>query len=161
MRRSVWPAQIHERQRHRAPRNYRKNNELLSRHTNDNSDKASKPHSGLTYQYFRMTIDEAGRSQRRQAAGLAAEVIGFLKAYKKSVVWAYSSPLALDAYAKLSGQSSDAAKYIFQEFTSKEGAQIDQIKDEDRGLAKALAAKRLPRALTHKDIEGVYDLVLK
>jgi len=108
-----------------------------------------------------MTIDEAGRSQRRQAAGLAAEVIGFLKAYKKSVVWTYSSPLALDAYAKLSGQSLDAAKYIFQEFTSKEGAQIDQIKGEDRVLAKAVAAKRLPRALTHKDIEGVYDLVLK
>ena len=29
-------------------------------------------------------------------------VIGFLKAYKKSVDWAFSSQLALDAYAKLS-----------------------------------------------------------
>jgi len=88
-------------------------------------------------------------------------VIGFLKAYKKSVDWAYSSQLALDAYAKLSGQSSDAAKYIFKEFTSREGAQIDQIKGEDRVLAEAIAAKLIPHALTHKDIEGVYDLVLK
>src|ERR1051325_6794550 len=88
-------------------------------------------------------------------------VIGFLKAYKKSVNWAYSSPLAPDAYAKLSDQSSDAAKYVFQEFTSREGAQIDQIKGEDRVLADALTAKRIPRALTHEDIEGVYDFVAK
>jgi NitT/TauT family transport system substrate-binding protein len=94
-------------------------------------------------------------------ASRRAAVIGFLKAYKKSVDWAYSSPLAIDAYAKLSGQSSDAAKYIFQEFTSKEGALIDQIKGEDRVLAEASAAKRIPHALTHEDIEGVYDFVLK
>jgi NitT/TauT family transport system substrate-binding protein len=88
-------------------------------------------------------------------------VVGFLKAYKKSVDWAYSSPLAIDAYAKLSNQSLDAAKYIFQEFTSREGTQTDQIKGEDRVLAEALEAKRIPHALTHEDIEGVYDFVAK
>jgi NitT/TauT family transport system substrate-binding protein len=87
--------------------------------------------------------------------------IRFLKAYRKSVDWAYSSPLALDAYARLSGQSSDAAKYVFQEFTSREGAQIDQIQGEDRVLAEALAAQRIPRALTHEDIAGVYDFVAR
>jgi NitT/TauT family transport system substrate-binding protein len=94
-------------------------------------------------------------------ASRRAAVIGFLKAYKKSVDWAYSSPLALDAYARLSGQSSDAAKYVFQELTSREGAQIDQIKGEDRVLAEALAAKRIPHALTHEDIEGLYDFVAR
>jgi len=94
-------------------------------------------------------------------AGHRAAVIGFLKAYGKSVDWAYSSPLAVDAYARLSGQSSDAARYIFKEFTSREGAQIDQIKGEDRVLAQALAAKRIPRALTHADIAGVYDFVAR
>jgi NitT/TauT family transport system substrate-binding protein len=88
-------------------------------------------------------------------------VIAFLKAYKKSVAWAYSSQRALDVYAKLSSQSSDAAKYIFKEFTSWEGAQIDQIKGQDRVLAEALAAKRIPHALTHEDIEGAYDFVAK
>ena len=90
-----------------------------------------------------------------------AAVIGFINAYKRSVGWAYSSQLALDAYAKLSGQSSDAAKYIFKEFTSREAAQIDQIKGEDRVLAQALAAKRISHALTHEDIAGVYDFVAK
>ena len=70
-------------------------------------------------------------------------MIGFLKAYKKSVVWAYSSQLALDAYAKLSGQSSDAAKYIFKEFTSGEGARSIRS-GEDRVLAEALAANAYP-----------------
>ena len=28
-------------------------------------------------------------------------------------------------------------------------------------LAEALAAKRIPHALTHEDIEGVYDFVAK
>jgi hypothetical protein len=42
-----------------------------------------------------------------------------------------------------------------------EGAQIDQIKGEDRVLAQALAAQRMPHALTHEDIEGVYDFVAK
>jgi NitT/TauT family transport system substrate-binding protein len=88
-------------------------------------------------------------------------VLGFLKAYEKSVAWAYSSPLAVDAYAKLSGQSLEAAEYIFQEFASREGAQIDQIKGEDRVLAEALAANRIPQALTHEDVEGLYDFVAR
>jgi NitT/TauT family transport system substrate-binding protein len=88
-------------------------------------------------------------------------VLGFLKAYKKSVDWAYSSPLALDAYAKLSGQPLEAAEYVFQEFTSREGAQIDQIMGEDHVLAEALETKRIPHALTHEEIEGVYDFVAK
>jgi NitT/TauT family transport system substrate-binding protein len=88
-------------------------------------------------------------------------VSGFLKAYKKSVDWAYSSPLAPDAYARLSDQSSDAAKYVVQELTSREAAQIDQIKGEDRVLTEALTAKRIPRALKHEDIEGLYDFVAK
>jgi NitT/TauT family transport system substrate-binding protein len=94
-------------------------------------------------------------------AGHRSAVIGFLKAYKKSVDWAYSSQLALSAYAKLSDQSLDAAKYIFKEFTSRKGAQIDEIKGEERVLANAFAANRIPTAMTHMDISGLYDLALK
>lgn len=88
-------------------------------------------------------------------------VIAFLRGYKRSVDWAYSSESALDGYAKLSAQPLDVAKYIFKEFASREAGQIDQIKGEDLVLAQAFAAKRIPIALTHKDISGVYDLVLK
>jgi NitT/TauT family transport system substrate-binding protein len=88
-------------------------------------------------------------------------VLGFLKAYKESVDWAYSGQPALEAYAKLSGQGLEFVEYTVKHFESKATAQLDEIKGEDRVLAEALATKRIPRALTHKDVKGVYDLVLK
>jgi NitT/TauT family transport system substrate-binding protein len=88
-------------------------------------------------------------------------VLGFLRAYKKSVDWAYSGQPPLEAYAKLSDQGLELVEYAVTQFASKTMAQLDEIKGEDRVLAEALAAKRIPRALTHKDVKGVYDLVLK
>ena len=87
--------------------------------------------------------------------------LGFLKAYKTSVDWAFSGPPAIAAYAELSDQNVETAKYIAKEFASKSAAQLDEIKGEDRVLAAALAAKRIPHALTHEDIEGIYDFVAK
>ncbi len=88
-------------------------------------------------------------------------VVGFMKAYKKSVDWAYSGDAALEAYAKLSNQPLEQVKYAVKEFQSKEQDQLDAIKGEDRVLDEALAAKRIPHAMTHDDIKGVYDFVLK
>jgi NitT/TauT family transport system substrate-binding protein len=89
-------------------------------------------------------------------------VLSFLKAYKKSIDWAFSGdPTAVAAYAKLSDQPLDVAKYIVKDFASKQTAQLDEIKGEDRVLAEALAAKLIPHQLTRKDIKGIYDLVLK
>ena len=104
----------------------------------------------------RVNVANANFLARRRSAA-----IRFLRAYKKSVAWAYSNPRAPGAYAKLSGQSLEAAKYIFREFTSKDGAQIDRIEGEDRMLAEALAARRIPHPLTHDDIERIYDFVAK
>jgi len=87
-------------------------------------------------------------------------VVGFMKAYKESVNWAYSDPKALEAYAKLSGQPLDLVKYAAAHFQNKAQNQLDAIKGEDRVLAEALAAKRIPHAMTHDDIKGVYDMVL-
>jgi NitT/TauT family transport system substrate-binding protein len=88
-------------------------------------------------------------------------VLGFLRAYKKSVDWAYSGEPALEAYAKLSDQPMEITKYIFTRFASKSTDQLDEIKGEDHVLAAALAAKRIPHAVSHDDIKGIYDLVLK
>jgi NitT/TauT family transport system substrate-binding protein len=88
-------------------------------------------------------------------------VVGFLKAYKQSVDWAYSGEPALEAYAKLSGQPIELVRYAVKEFQTKAEDQIDEIKGEDRVLAEALAAKRIPHAMTHDDIKGVYDFVLR
>lgn len=88
-------------------------------------------------------------------------VVGFMKAYRRSVDWAYSGEAALEAYAKLSDQPVEQVRYAVKEFQSKDQDQTDAIKGEDRVLDEALAAKRIPRAMTHDDIKGVYDFVLK
>jgi NitT/TauT family transport system substrate-binding protein len=90
-----------------------------------------------------------------------ASVLGFLKAYKKTIDWAYSSQAALEAYAKLADVSLEFAKYIVNGFATKEAAQLDEIKGENTALAQALAFKRIAAPLTHEDVNGVYDLVLK
>jgi NitT/TauT family transport system substrate-binding protein len=90
-----------------------------------------------------------------------SEVLGFLEAYKKSVEWAYSTPVALQAYAKLSDQSVEFAKYIVKEFASQASNQIDEIKGEGRILEEARTGWRLSRPLHQDEIKGAYDLVLK
>lgn len=90
-----------------------------------------------------------------------SSVLGFLKAYKKSIDWAYSSQAAIEAYAKLSDQSLEFAKYIVQNFASKATNQLDEIKGEDHLLAEALALGRIPTALSREEIRAAYDLVLK
>ena len=88
-------------------------------------------------------------------------VLGFLRAYKKSVDWAYSGQAAVEAYAKLSDQPLEFAKYIVQNFGSKTANQLDEIKGENLALTQAALLQLLPSAPTHNDVEGVYDLVLK
>lgn len=90
-----------------------------------------------------------------------AAVLGFLKAYRISLDWAYSSRAALEAYAKLSDQSLEFVKYIVTEFASKASNQLDEIKGEDRVLATMLASRRTPDALSHDDVRGAYDFVLE
>ena len=74
-------------------------------------------------------------------------VLGFLRAYRKSVDWAYSTPAALEAYAKLSDQSLEFVKYIVREFASRATNQLDEVKGEDRVLAEALEFKAFAQGL--------------
>jgi NitT/TauT family transport system substrate-binding protein len=94
-------------------------------------------------------------------AGHRGAVRRFLQAYRKSVDWAYSSPAAVAAYARLSDQSLEFAKYIVTEFASKAAAQLDDIKDEDRAVAEAVVSKRIPHAVSHDEMKSLYDFVLK
>jgi NitT/TauT family transport system substrate-binding protein len=94
-------------------------------------------------------------------AGHRSAALGFLRAYKKSIAWAFSGPPAVDAYAKLTDQRPEVAHYIVKEFTSPAASQVDEIKGEDAMLGEALAAKLISRPLTHEDIKKMYDLVLK
>jgi ABC-type nitrate/sulfonate/bicarbonate transport system substrate-binding protein len=90
-----------------------------------------------------------------------SNVLGFLKAYKKSIDWAYSDQAAVEAYAKLSDQPLEFAKYVVKEFASKAANQLDEIKGENLALTQAALLQLLPSAPAHNAVKGVYDLVLK
>jgi NitT/TauT family transport system substrate-binding protein len=87
--------------------------------------------------------------------------VGFMKAYKEAVEFAYSGDKGLEAYAKLSDQPIALVKYYVPKFQSKAADQLEAIKGEDRVLAEAFAAKRIPKPMTHADIKGLYDFVLQ
>jgi hypothetical protein len=84
-----------------------------------------------------------------------------MQAYRKSVDYAYSDPKALQAYAEIANIPLPVATRIAKEFFSPEFHQLDGIKGEQRVLDEALAAKRIPKAMTPDDIKGLYDFVLK
>jgi ABC-type nitrate/sulfonate/bicarbonate transport system substrate-binding protein len=90
-----------------------------------------------------------------------AAVLAFLKGYRASVDWAYSGQAPVEAYAKLSNQPFEFAKYIVREFASKATNQLGEIKGEDRVLGEAVASKHLPNTFRRQDLWGAYDLVLR
>lgn len=94
-------------------------------------------------------------------SGHRAATLAFLKGYKASVDWAYSGQAPVAAYARLSNQPLEFAKYIVQEFASKPSNQVDEIKDEDRALAEVIRTNQVPSTFHRNDLRGAYDLVLK
>ena len=87
-------------------------------------------------------------------------VMRFLRAYGKSVDWAYSGEEPMQAFAKWSDQPLPLVKEMVTKFQSKEQDQIAEIKGTQRVLDEALAAKRIPKAMTPADIKGAFDFVL-
>ena len=87
-------------------------------------------------------------------------VTRFMRAYEKSVDWAYSGEKPMEAYAKWSSQPLPVVKQMVTEFQSKEQDQVHEFKGVQRVLDEALAAKRIPKAMTPDDIKGAYDFVL-
>jgi NitT/TauT family transport system substrate-binding protein len=86
-------------------------------------------------------------------------VVRFMKAYRKSVDYAYSNPKALATYAEIANMPLPLATRIVKEFFSRETNQTDEIKGEQRVLDEALAAKRIPKAMTPDDIKGLFDFL--
>jgi NitT/TauT family transport system substrate-binding protein len=86
--------------------------------------------------------------------------VRFMQAYRKTIDFAYSDPKALTIYAEIANMPLPLATRIYKEFFSRETNQTDEIKGEQRVLDEAFAAKRIPKAMTHEDIKGLYDFVL-
>ena len=84
----------------------------------------------------------------------------FLRAYARSVEWAYSGAPAYQLFASMSGQTVPEVEYMVKTFQSPEQDQIMHIQGTQRVLDEALAAKRIPKALSPGDVKGAFDFLL-
>ncbi len=84
----------------------------------------------------------------------------FLRAYAKSVDWAYSGAPAFKLFSTMSNQSVEQVQYMVKTFQSPEQDQVLHIKGTQRVLDEALAAKRIPKAMTPDQVKGVFDFLL-
>ena len=76
-------------------------------------------------------------------------VVGFMKAYKKSVDWAYAGEPALAGLCQTVRPAARAGAVRGQGIpVARTQDQLDAIKGEDRVLDEALAAKRIPKPMT-------------
>jgi NitT/TauT family transport system substrate-binding protein len=88
-------------------------------------------------------------------------VVKFMRAYAKSIDWAYTDPKAVGIYAEMTKQPLALVTMQVKEFQSRESNQLKEIRGEQRVLDEAFEAKRLPKRMTHEDVKGVYDFVLQ
>jgi len=84
----------------------------------------------------------------------------FLRAYAKSVDWAYSGAPAYQQFATMSGESVADVEYMVKTFQSPEQDQVLHIQGTQRVLDEALAAKRIPKPMAPDDVKGVYDFLI-
>ena len=84
----------------------------------------------------------------------------FLRAYAKSVEWAYSGKPAYQLFASMSGQTVEQVEYMVKTFQSPEQDQVMHIQGTQRVLDEALAAKRIPKSMTPADVTGAFDFLL-
>jgi NitT/TauT family transport system substrate-binding protein len=85
----------------------------------------------------------------------------FLRAYAKSVDWAYSGGPAYKLFSTMSDQPVDQVEYMVKTFQSPEQDQIMHIKGTQRVLDEALAAKRIPKPMTPEDVKGAFDFLIQ
>jgi NitT/TauT family transport system substrate-binding protein len=84
----------------------------------------------------------------------------FLRAYAKSVDWAYSGAPAYQLFSTMSGKSVEQVEYMVKTFQSPEQDQVLHIQGTQRVLDEALAAKRIPKPMTPDDVKGAFDFLL-
>jgi NitT/TauT family transport system substrate-binding protein len=107
----------------------------------------------LNKQTVRLIIANAGELNRRHHA-----VVRFMRAYRETLDWLYTSPDAIEAYAAYSGVSKGAAKRALQEFLPREALDPDRLSAVDSVMADAVSFKYLPAPLTEGQLAELVQI---
>ena len=107
----------------------------------------------LRDQTIRVLIVNADTLKNRKDA-----VVRFMKAYRESVDWMYSSPDAIAMYAKKINRSEDLIKTAVQQFQPKPTMQTERMSDLDGSVKGAVQLKFLDKPMTKDELTELIQI---
>lgn len=90
-----------------------------------------------------------------------ADLTKFMKAYARTIDWAYSSPQAIEYFAEANHVSKEIAQKARDEFFPRQQMELSEVKGLDLVLQQAYEFKYIPRPMKPADIKGLFDIVYK
>jgi NitT/TauT family transport system substrate-binding protein len=114
--------------------------------------KASDPPE-LNKQTVRLIIANASELTQRHDT-----FVRFMRAYRETLDWLYTSPDAPKAYSAYSGMSESAAKRALQEFLPRAALDPDRISAIDAVMADAVTFKYLPAPLSKAQLDDLIQI---
>jgi NitT/TauT family transport system substrate-binding protein len=107
----------------------------------------------LNKQTVRLIIANATEfAQRRDT------FVRFMRAYRETLDWLYTSPDAVQAYSAFSGMSEGAAKRALEEFLPRAALDPDRLSAVDSVMADAVSFKYLPAPLTQAQLDELTQI---
>lgn len=107
----------------------------------------------LDRQTIRLVIANADEMARRKDA-----FVRFMRAYRETLDWVYSTPEGLAAYAKWSNISESTARRALQEFLPKAAVDPDRISGLDDVMADAVTHKYMAAPLSKEQIAELIQI---
>lgn len=83
----------------------------------------------------------------------------FMRAYAKTIDWAYKSPQAIDYLAEANHISKEIAAKAVKEFFPRAQMELTKIEGLDLILKQALDYKYVPHAMTPADLKGLLTMI--
>jgi NitT/TauT family transport system substrate-binding protein len=108
---------------------------------------------GIRDQTIRVQITNARVLDERKDT-----IIRYMRAYRETLDWMYSSPDAVARYIEFSGFSEPAVKLMLKDFIPKESLQTEKIQGLKESMEDAIQFKFLSAPLTEQQLAGLIQI---
>jgi NitT/TauT family transport system substrate-binding protein len=82
----------------------------------------------------------------------------YIKAYRETVDWVYSDPVAIERYLKFTGFAEDVVKLTLKDFIPKESLQTEKVTGIDEAMQDAVRFKYLSRPITKDQLAELIEI---
>lgn len=107
----------------------------------------------LNRQTIRLMVANADELKNRKDV-----FVRYMRAYRETLDWVYSTPEGLRAYAKWASIPENVAKRALQEFLPKAAVDPDRISGLDDVMADAVTFKYIPRPLSKAQLDELIQI---